>query len=413
MLDNFSRLTRMNAVEYNEREKLIIYNAIRYSDDLVKTRFEIFKNNNPGEKFTPSYIEIYWAYIRGYYTDIPLSESLDVHKNVIDYMRNKKKHSLFEMALYSLTFRNYGFTNDAEKLVKQLKKYSVTKKNKGTYWPNNKTIFDSNVSIISAHVMFMNAISASGADAAEMNKLKQWLLTEKQAVMWDGVMTTLDAVYGILMEGDNWLKSDKESELYVGKIELTPSQILGSADSVFVGNSINQSLANISISQNSSHPGFGAAYWQYFQSYNTIVPVSNEVKISKELYKLVKENGVEKLVKTNQYNVGDVVVSRIVVTSDRDVSFVRIKDLRASCFAPSSYMSGYNTNGAVYYYEEIDDASTIFFIDYLPKGTFVFENKMYCSYSGSFVDGIATMQSMYLPQFVGNSRGGAVEVVEK
>ena len=76
-------------------------------------------------------------------------------------------------------------------------------------------------------------------------------------------------------------------------------------------------------------------------------------------------------------------------------------------------MSGYNTNGAVYYYEEIDDASTIFFIDYLPKGTFVFETKMYCSYSGRFVDGIATVQSMYLPQFVGNSRGGAVEVVEK
>ena len=86
----------------------------------------------------------------------------------------------------------------------------------------------------------------------------------------------------------------------------------------------------------------------------------------------MKENGVEKLVKTNQYNVGDIVVSRIVVTSDRDVSFVRIKDLRASCFAPSSYMSGYNTNGAVYYYEEIDDASTIFFIEYLPKGTFFF-----------------------------------------
>ena len=79
-------------------------------------------------------------------------------------------------------------------------------------------------------------------------------------------MTALDADYGILMEGDNELKSDKKSELYVGKIEITPSHILGSADSVFVENSINQSLANISISQNSSHPGFGAAYWQYFQN---------------------------------------------------------------------------------------------------------------------------------------------------
>ena len=46
----------------------------------------------------------------------------------------------------------------------------------------------------------------------------------------------------------------------------------------------------------------------------------------------------------------------------------------------------------------------------MPKGTFVFENKMYCTYSGTFVDGIASVQSMYLPQFSANSEGGLIEV---
>ena len=410
MLDNFSRLTRMGAVEYNEKEKLIIYYSVLYTDKQITNKFQTFSKEYPGDKFVPSYVDIMWTYLRGYFMDIPLSESLEVHKYILDYMRKQKKHTLYEMALYSLAFRNFGFTDEADSLVKELKKYSVTKKDKGTYWPNNKSMFNINVSTIAAHVMFMEAISEAGTNAQEMNKLKQWLLTEKQAVMWSNVTTTLDAIYGILMQGDNWLSSDKESEVYVGKLELRPSPILGSVDSVFIANSITPALANININQNSSHPGFGAAYWQYYQSYNMIKAASNEVKVSKQLYKLIKEDGKEKLVKTSNYNVGDIVVSRIVVTADRDVSFVSIKDLRASCFAPTSYLSGYNSNGSLYYYEEINDASATIFIDYMPKGTFVFENKMYCTYSGTFVDGIASVQSMYLPQFSANSEGGLIEV---
>ena len=412
ILDNFSRLIKMEAVEYNEKERIIINHALNYVDNVVSSRFNSFKANFPTKKYIPNSTDIFWAYLRGDFMDIPLGQSLETHNYIIDNMRKQKKHSLYEMALYSLTFRNFGFTSEADKLVNDLKKYSVTSKDKGIYWPNNRPIFNSNTSAISAHVMFMNAIVAAGTNTQEINKLKQWLLTEKQAVMWSNVTTTLDAIYGILMQGDNWISSEKSSEVYAGKIELKPSPVLGSVDSVFTGNSLNPSLANIKIEQNSSHPGFGAAYWQYFQSYDKIKPTSNEVRITKELYKVIKENGKESLVKTNEYSVGDVVVSRIVVTSERDVSFVLVKDLRASCFSPASYISGYNTNRSVNYYEETKDASTNLFIDYLPKGTFVFENRMFCTYSGSFVDGIATVQSVYLPQFTANSRGGVVEINE-
>jgi hypothetical protein len=110
--------------------------------------------------------------------------------------------------------------------------------------------------------------------------------------------------------------------------------------------------------------------------------------------------------------VGDKIVVRIVLTVDRNLEFVHLKDMRASAFEPltSEQMSGYRYQDGLGYYQSTTDVATNFFFDYLPKGTWVFEYPLLVNAAGEYSNGITTIQCMYAPEFAAHSEGTRVEV---
>jgi hypothetical protein len=54
--------------------------------------------------------------------------------------------------------------------------------------------------------------------------------------------------------------------------------------------------------------------------------------------------------------------------------------------------------------------ATNFFIDRLPKGTYVFEYPLVVNHRGDFSNGITTIQCMYAPEFSSHSAGIRVKV---
>ena len=92
------------------------------------------------------------------------------------------------------------------------------------------------------------------------------------------------------------------------------------------------------------------------------------------------------------------------------MEFVHLKDMRASAFEPVNVLSQYKYQGGLYYYESTRDAATNFFFDYLPKGTYVFEYTLIASQSGTFSNGIASIQCMYAPEFTAHSEGVRIVV---
>ncbi len=107
--------------------------------------------------------------------------------------------------------------------------------------------------------------------------------------------------------------------------------------------------------------------------------------------------------------VGDKVVMRLTVRVDRDMEFVHLKDMRASCFEPIETLSGIRWQNRTYYYQSTKDASTNFYFDHLAKGTYVFEYPVYANRTGEYSNGITTIQCMYAPEFV--SHTGGIKVV--
>src|SRR6185369_15896568 len=103
--------------------------------------------------------------------------------------------------------------------------------------------------------------------------------------------------------------------------------------------------------------------------------------------------------------VGSLLRVRIELRTDRDMEFLHMKDMRAAGLEPVDVLSAYKWQDGLGYYQSTKDASTNFFFDSMNKGAYVFEYDLRVSQAGNFSNGIATIQSMYAPEFSSHSEG--------
>jgi uncharacterized protein YfaS (alpha-2-macroglobulin family) len=185
---------------------------------------------------------------------------------------------------------------------------------------------------------------------------------------------------------------------------------------------INPAMGNITVSVN--HPTnqpinqpttWGAVYWQYFENAENIKAAATPLSLVKKLF--VERNTdrgpvIEPVADKSTLKIGDKVKVRIELRVDRDMEYVHMKDMRASAFEPVNVISSYKWQGGLGYYEATKDASTNFFFNYLPKGTYIFEYTLLASQTGTFSNGITTIQCMYAPEFTSHSEGVKVVVEE-
>ena len=150
-------------------------------------------------------------------------------------------------------------------------------------------------------------------------------------------------------------------------------------------------------------------YWQYYQNQEMVQAKGGALSISKKLFVKTPTSTIIPIEQT-QLKKGDKVITRLVITTDRNLEFVALKDLRAACFEPVEQRSGYIWREGTGYYQTTKDASTQFFFNYLSKGTYVFEYELWVNNSGSFTSGIASVQCQYAPEFISHTGGERIVI---
>ena len=175
---------------------------------------------------------------------------------------------------------------------------------------------------------------------------------------------------------------------------------------------IEQKATILSGQKQNSSPTWGAVYWQYFEDLDKITTANTSLQLTKKLFiqKIGDRGPILTPVDENKVQVGDKIVVRMEIKTDRDLEYVHLKDMRASGFEPVNVLSGYKWQGGLGYYETTKDASTHFFINYLRKGTYVFEYPVFVTAAGNFSNGITSVQCMYAPEFSAHSEGVRVRV---
>src|SRR5690606_21813618 len=118
-----------------------------------------------------------------------------------------------------------------------------------------------------------------------------------------------------------------------------------------------------------------------------ITSSTSPLSLSKKLFiqRNTDRGPVLEAVKNNDdIKVGDKLIVRIEIKTDRDMEYIHLKDMRASGTEPINVLSGFKFHGGLGYYESTKDASTNFFFSWLPRGSYVFEYPMFATHEGNF-----------------------------
>jgi len=173
----------------------------------------------------------------------------------------------------------------------------------------------------------------------------------------------------------------------------------------FVRGEIKPEMARITVKKADAGVSWGSVHWQYLEDIGKVTPHDgNPLSLEKKLFRrtFTKKGPVLEEV-TGAVNVGDELVVRVVLRTDRDMEYVHLKDHRGSGTEPVNVLSRYRYQDGLAYYESTKDAATHFFVDYLPKGNYVFEYPVRVQHRGVYSTGFAAIQCLYAPEFNSHS----------
>ncbi|MEM7656680.1 MAG: alpha-2-macroglobulin, partial [Bacteroidota bacterium] len=267
--------------------------------------------------------------------------------------------------------------------------------------------------------MMIEAFHEVGKDLTSVEEQKVWLLQNKRTNDWGSTRATVAACHALLLTGSELLSEPGSISLKVGgeNVPIPEDQTAGTGQFQvhWEGSEITPELAEVQIKRKSKSLAFGGMFWQYFEQLDKITPAETPLSLQKSLWKQVNtDRGPELQVISEEapLKAGDKLTVRIELRVDRSMEYVHLKDMRAAGLEPIEVLSRYRYEGGLGFYQSTKDAATHFFMDRLPKGTYVLEYDLRVSLPGDFSNGITTLQCMYAPEFSSHSAGARIQIVE-
>ncbi len=366
------------------------------------------------------YMAIHYLYARTFFLDIPVKgkteEAFSYYLGQAD--KYWLENGMYLQGMLALALHRKGNKVTPDKIVRALKENSLNSEEMGMYWKYTRGYYWHQLPI-ETHALMIEVFDEVANDEKAVDDLKVWLLKNKQTNHWKTTKATASAVYAMLLRGENWLLEDEPVQIKLGNKTIDQSKMKTEAGTGYFktswdGKDIDASMAKVEVKNPNSVVAWGAAYWQYFEDLDKIKTFEDTpLKLIKKVFR--EENtptgpAIKPVYEQTKLAPGDKLKIRIELRVDRDMEYVHMKDMRASGFEPMNVMSQYKWQGGLGYYESTKDASTNFFISFLPKGTYVFEYPLRVNHRGNFSNGITTIQCMYAPEFTSHSEGIRINV---
>ncbi len=345
----------------------------------------------------------------------------DPHKAAINYWLDQAKKYWLELdcrqsqAHLAIALKRFGNVDAARGIMASIKERSVTDEERGMFWRDTELSWWWYRAPIETQAMMIEAFDEVMNDAEAVEECRVWLLKQKQTQDWKTTKATADAIYGLLLRGTDILASNALVEVTLGKVEIKPENVeagTGFYEQRFVGPEIKPSLGEITVKKVDEGVAWGSVHWQYLEDMAKITPhEGTPLKLTKSLYtKEYTNKGPTLMPVKGPIKVGDELVVRITLRTDRDMEYVHMKDHRGSGTEPVNVLSQYKYQDGLAYYESTRDTASHFFIDYLPKGVYVFEYSTRVVHKGKYQTGMANIQCMYAPEFNSHSESLPLEV---
>jgi uncharacterized protein YfaS (alpha-2-macroglobulin family) len=378
---------------------------------------EILKDGHPNENHLNSTVALY-LYGRSFFLeDRPID---DRRREAVDYFLGQARKYWLPLDIrqsqghLAIGLKRFGDLETARAIMASIKERSVSNEEMGLFWRDTEEAWWWYRAPIETQALMIEALDEVMGDAQAVEDCKVWLLKQKQTQDWKTTKATADAIYGLLQRGTNLLSSDARVEVSLGGVPIVPEKVeagTGFYEQRFVKGEVLPKMGNVKVKKTDEGVSWGSVHWQYLEDISKVTPhEGTPLKLKKALF--VKENtkqGPVLKLMNGPVAVGDELVVRIELRTDRDMEYVHMKDQRGSGTEPVNVLSEYRFRDGLRYYESTKDTASHFFIDYLPKGVYVFEYSTRVVHKGRYPSGMAEIQCMYAPEFNSHSESVLIE----
>jgi hypothetical protein len=414
VLAGFGKLERLGI----KVESKMIDEAVEWADEWLEREYrEAVRadRREKGDRLTD--LVALWLYGRG-----ALAEGrpvADESKKALEYYLGQARTKWMKkprmvQAQAAIGMKRFGDVEGAGRVLASLRERSVYREETGRYWPEKRELWRWEEAPVETQAMMVEAFREIGGDEERAGECVQWLLGQKRTHSWPTTKATADAVHAVMGGGKAGWSGGGTATVRVGSREIVPERREAGSGYFRVripAAEITAESARVTMSQTAAGNAWGAVHWQYLEDAEKVTAAAGgPLTVRKQLLvRVAGEKGPELRAVAGKVRVGDEVVVRVEVRSDRELEFVHLKDERPASCEPTGVLSGWREQGGVGYYESTRDTAVHYFIESLPKGVHVFEYSVRVQQRGACRSGLAMVESLYAPEFRSHGVAGVLE----
>jgi uncharacterized protein YfaS (alpha-2-macroglobulin family) len=419
----FGKLHKLGAlnVQQNQQARQIVNNALLYLDTQLQRDYDELRRQpkvNLGQNHVAD-IQIQALYARSFWPAAPAAKA--AQPALVYYQQQAatfwNAQTRYLQAQTALALHRQKVKPAAVKdILTALSENALHSEELGMYWKEVRGGYYWREAPTETQATLIEAYDEIENDQKSVAEMKLWLLKQKQTQNWRSTRATADACYALLLRGSDWLEPTQPMEVSVGGKLVQPGRQqagTGYFKTTFPATAIQPTQGKVVVRKTDAGVAWGALYWQYFEQIDKITAAATPLQLERQLYREQRTTGgpvLQRLTTDTPLRVGDVLVVRLVLRTDRNLEYVHLKDQRAAGLELIGQTSGYRYQGGLGYYESPRDAVNNFFISYFPKGTHTFEYRLRAAQSGNFSGGLSQLQCLYAPEFAAHSAGARVRI---
>lgn len=296
----------------------------------------------------------------------------------------------------------YGLKAEANAIFNRLGQEYIIDSLMGIYWKSNDEYYNA----VSLQTYLIEAYNAMKPQF--LKGMSDWIFYQKTHNNWQTTWMSVDAVYALLLANNpaDFTVDNKVSVSINGTNKELIQTGIGQVSQNFDKEDLR--LDNIiKVENNNNRKIYGSIVHQYFLPLEEVKSSSKDIAVIKHIL-VFRDN---EWIASNSIKSGEKVKIRLEVISNKNLNFVHLKDNRAAGFEPEYRPSGYQFRNTGYYFTN-KDASTNYFIDFLPKGKHIFEYEVKTNNIGLFNTGISQVECMYDPSVNARSENLKIEIKE-
>lgn len=357
-----------------------------------------------------------WTYLHTFYPKASTTASARrvINATVQRLVSGWKDEDVPGKAKAAIILNANGYSSTASQVLKSLREYSVYSPERGMHWPSLDNLgFFSAYTKVSATAFALDAFRTVEPGCADIDRIRQWLILQKEAQDWGNSTATTATVAAILNSSRRFIKPARGAVITVGGHEIEPDAFQRATGSLrsditaftpAVG-------TDFDVVRPGDAPSWGSVYIQYIGEMAGVKASScDDISIEKQLYRLAPDGTGIHAVDASDLSVGDLVKVELLIKCERDIDYVAIEDRRPACFEPVEQLPRPIWSEGICFYRENRDAATNIFVTRLPKGVYRLSYEMRVNNAGTFTSGVATLQSQYCPALSAHSSGAVITV---